>query len=583
MKIPTFALASALVVLGLSKGVANDIYISQNGAGSQSGADAADAAPVAFLNISGNWGSGAGQVNPGETIHLLGAITNSINLCGSGLSLTNPTTLYFESNAMMTAPTLPVGGLWIQCSGMSNLVIDGGVDGIIQLTDNGTCSNYWDPASGNHGTCDYTNFNLQGINAMNMNNFTVRNLTISNLYNRLRGSDDPATGSWKARAFNLSGNNITIQNNVIFNTQDGIDFGYGAPATSNLLVISNYIMGFNHGIVCAAGNAGSGVVPLFYNAFIRSNRIDGMDYYESTNASVGGNYHRDPIFLFNLAVNTNFATSDPTNYYIGCISNVDISYNVIGPGVNPQTVSAGTAAIFNHNYSTNQQLATRIYNNVFALKPPLKWDDGFICAGYSCGNQNIIANNTIIWWHTNITGGGVYYPSGCPIEAGQNCLCVNNILLDGAIGILLGGQPTTNCFTGFGTSNQQYVAGWYSGYNIFSTGGKLTFDQGCESGFGTAKCSFQSYIVGLPQWKALGTNYDNTSSTSAPALNTSTWAPLASDTVARGKGMNLSAFFSNDVYGNPRSPIGPWDIGAVAYVADATPPAPPSDLRVVAP
>jgi hypothetical protein len=553
------------------------IYISQGGAGNQSGADAADAAPLSFLNTSANWGSGSSQINPGETITLIGTITNTITFYGSGLNAGQPTTLYFASNAMISAPTFSTGSIVIYAGNLNNIVIDGGVNGLIQCTDNGTTSAYGNP-EGQSGGNGSSNYNLTGIYGEGVSNFTVRNLTISNLYNRLISSDDPAVGSWTDRAFDLAGNNVSISNCTIFNSQDGIAFGYGATATSNFLVISNYIMGFNHGVICAAGNAGNGVAPIFYNFICRSNRIDGMDYYESTNSSIGNAYHRDPIFMFNLAVNTNFlnTSSDPTNYFIGLISNVDISYNIIGPGVNPQTVSAGSAGIFNHNYSTNQQLATRIYNNLFTLKPPLIFDDGFICAGFVGGLGNIIANNTIICWHTNITGGGVYYPPTLPMETAQNYLTVNNLFLDGTPGIVMGGQVTAACWTtGFNSSDLSYVAGFYSGYNIFSTPNSSwssanAFDVVVPTCFGDTSLSGgtgadQADIVHYSGWQAFGANFDSTSLTGTPSLNTNTWVPFVSDTVARGNGTNLYSYFQNDLYGNARSPAGPWDIGAAEY------------------
>ena len=433
-------LTFSLLLLPWSKVSANDIYVSQNGSNTDGSTaiDAASSVSAAWLNAEG-WQQaslwGANGVHPGDTVHLTGVISNPLTLRFSGLPGSNITIL-FESNAMLSAPTLPTSSCWLNCAGMSNLVIDGGVNGLIQCTDNGTPTNYSN-SGGAHGTSDFTNFNMQGIYAIPANNFTVQNLTISNLYNRLASSDDPVTGSWKARAIQIEGYNVTISNNVIYNTQDGIDFTYTFPASSNLVVVGNSIMGFNHGVVVGAGSYGS--PPLFYNALIRSNKIDGMDYYESANTTVGGAYHRDPIFLFCTAVNTNnlTPTNDPCSYYIGCISNVDVSYNIIGPGVSPQTSSAGTAGIFMHDYSTNQMIRVLIYNNIISLTPPLEWGDGFICAYCVGGSQNIIANNTLVNWHTNITGGGVYYPGEAPIEAGQNFLVVNNLMIDGTPGILL--------------------------------------------------------------------------------------------------------------------------------------------------
>jgi len=585
MNMKLLILTTVLVLWTLAKVFANDIYVSQNGSNTDgsTATNAAHGVSPAWLSAqkwqqSALWG--AHGVHPGDIVHLTGVMSNRLTICFSGVPGHNVTIL-FESNAMLSAPTLPSSSCWINCAGMSNLVIDGGVNGLIQCTDNGTPAHYTNP-EGARGTSHFTNFNMQGIYAMPANNFTVRSLTISNLYNRLASSDDPVTGNWKARAIQIEGYNVTISNNVIYNTQDGIDFTYTFAATSNLIVVGNSIMGFNHGIVVGAGN--DGAAPLFYNALIQSNKIDGMDFYESTNTKVGGYYHRDPIFLFCTAVNSNHFTpsNDPCSYYIGCISNVDVSYNIIGPGVNPQTTSAGSAGIFMHDYSTNQMIRVLIYNNILSLTPPLEWGDGFICAYCVGGSQNIIANNTMVNWHTNITGGGVYYPGEAPIEAGQNFLVVNNLMIDGTPGILLWGQPTTNCFTGgFGTTHQQYVAGFYSGYNVFSTGGRLVFDEGCPTCFGRKSSTFQQYYMGhsgLAQWQALGSNYDWTSTSATASVSESYQLSLGS--IGVGFGTNLSAYFKSDAYGHPRPSSGPWDVGAIIARTTAVI-SPPTNLRIV--
>jgi hypothetical protein len=585
MRSSILALPFLIALASPPVGLANDIYVSQNGSNTNgsTATNAASSVSVTWLNAQ-TWQQaslwGANGIHPGDTVHLTGVISNPLTIFFSGLPGSNVTIL-FESNAMLSAPTLPSSSCWLNCGGMSNLVIDGGVNGLIQCTDNGTPAIYTNP-QGAQGASDFTNYNMQGIYAMPANNFTVQNLTISNLYNRLISSDDPVTGIWKARAIQLEGNNVTISNNTIYNTEDAIDFTYTFPASSNLVVVGNTIMGFNHGIVVGAGSYGA--APLFYNALIRSNTINGMDYYESTNSAVGGFYHRDPIFLFCTAVNTNnfTPTNDPCSYYIGCISNVDVSCNIIGPGVNPQTSSAGSAGIFMHDYSTNQMIRVLIYNNILTLTPPLEWGDGFICAYCVGGAQNIIANNTMVAWHTNITGGGVYYPGEAPIEAGQNFLVVNNIMMDGTPGMLLWGQPTTNCFTGFGTTNQPYVAGFYSGYNVFSTGGKLVFDEGCPTCFGTSGSTFQQYYMGtsgLAQWQALGPNYDSTSTVLTPSLSASYQMALGS--VGAAFGTNLSAFFTTDVYGSSRPSTGPWDVGAIVAFTTIVALAPPTNLRVI--
>ena len=72
-------LVGALVALTLTCGVtrANDVYIAQSAAGTANGADCADAKAASFFNTISNWGTGAGQIGAGTTVHLCGTNTAS--------------------------------------------------------------------------------------------------------------------------------------------------------------------------------------------------------------------------------------------------------------------------------------------------------------------------------------------------------------------------------------------------------------------------------------------------------------------------------------------------------------------------
>jgi hypothetical protein len=206
--------------------------------------------------------------------------------------------------------------------------------------------------------------------------------------------------------------------------------------------------------------------------------------------------------------------------------------------------------------------AFRVYNNIFTLKVPLEWGDNFLGSGYLFGTNNIVANNTLISWHTNITGGGVYYPHEQQIAVGQNCTVVNNLIVDGTPGIFLYGQTVTNCLGNqFGTTNQQYVAGFYSGYNVYASGAAPQFYVGVYSCFGTSGGlgNFTSYFPTYSQWQAFG--FDANSTTNAPTFSTN-WVPAFGDTVCNGKGTNLTAYgITKDYFGNALPATGAWPIG----------------------
>jgi hypothetical protein len=550
-----------LLLPGLPLRAAN-WYVSQTGAGLSNGSSAGNAQTVAWLNKSGTWGT---SIHPGDTVSLVGTITNGITLHGSGASATNPTTIYFTPGAMMSAPVLRGSPpTWIYTSGGgsggSNLVIDGGVNGVIQCTENGTGSAYGGTSAFSVGDVTAIYHEPPSSAAANL---TVKNLTISNLYNRLPSSSDPERGivANDTAIYAIGGCNVLVSNCVLFNNEVAFTYAVGgSQVASNITFVNNRVTGFNHGVTVAIG-ASSGA-PAICNVLIRRNALAEANNYESTNKTVGSRWHRDPVFVFNESrADGSPPAGDPAHYYTGVISNVIISGNLISPPANAQTTTAGTAAIFMDDYSTNQFASVQIYNNIMSLSPPLEWADGFINGAYTSGPGNLIANNTIINWHASLRDGGTYYPAGITIEAGQNYLCVNNLMYDGLPGFLVTGQPTTKYFTGLGTTNQQYFANWYSGFNILYTpkSGYQTFAQALTTGFG-GRAGTQETFPSLVQWQALGRNYDNTSITDQPLLSSSCQYKHGSVGVAAGT--NLSAYFATDFGGNARTNSGPWDIGA---------------------
>src|SRR5580692_4452198 len=126
-------LAAILVMFTASLSTASDIYIAQNAAGGNTGADCADAHAVTFFNSSLNWGW-VGQIAPGTTVHLCGTFNapagtrDYLMFHGSGAS-GNVITLLFESGAVLTAPYWS-GGV-IDVNANSYVVVDGGANGTI--------------------------------------------------------------------------------------------------------------------------------------------------------------------------------------------------------------------------------------------------------------------------------------------------------------------------------------------------------------------------------------------------------------------------------------------------------------------
>src|ERR1017187_5275198 len=77
---------------------ASNIYISQSGAGAQTGVDVGNAYALSWANTSGNWGIGAGKINSGNQLHLVGTFSSQLIIQGDG-SAGNPVLINLESGA----------------------------------------------------------------------------------------------------------------------------------------------------------------------------------------------------------------------------------------------------------------------------------------------------------------------------------------------------------------------------------------------------------------------------------------------------------------------------------------------------
>ena len=107
--------------------------------GSASGSCTSNVQTPAFFNNSANWGSGATQIGPGTVVLFCGTFTGTagqtgFTFQGSGTA-GSPITLQFVTGAQMTAP---YWGSAISCSGKSYVTVNGGTNGSITNTANGT-------------------------------------------------------------------------------------------------------------------------------------------------------------------------------------------------------------------------------------------------------------------------------------------------------------------------------------------------------------------------------------------------------------------------------------------------------------
>ena len=157
MRILTIVCGLVLVLASLA--YASDIYIAQNSAGGNTGADCADAHSASWFNSN---------AIGGNTYHLCGTFTGTAGSTmltppNSGSS-GNPVKRAFESGAVLTAPYWGGNGA-INVNGLSYITIDGSAggngpacgevsqaevacNGTIQNSANGTALTYQQPSSG---------------------------------------------------------------------------------------------------------------------------------------------------------------------------------------------------------------------------------------------------------------------------------------------------------------------------------------------------------------------------------------------------------------------------------------------------
>jgi hypothetical protein len=348
------------VLFGASAAHASDIYFAQASAGGNSGADCANARTVGSL-AAGDW-------SPGNTIHLCGTITapagasGFITAQGSGSS-GSPITLKFETGAILQAPYWGSNGA-IYISGKSYITIDGGSNGLIRATLNGTSG-----GTCPGGACTNQQFVGEGVYLTGTSNIEVKNLTIGDLYDHTSVSDTGGASLHNPWGIGIWGGNtnITLDSNTIHDLNWAIMMqSFGSP-TGPLDFHSNAIYNISVGIGGGDGNPGSTITgPVnIYNNVIHDT--------ESWDANGDVNHH-DGIYIWLTNATSSFTGA--YNVYNNWIYNIKTycSAAIYFDSGASSTYPAGTA--FNNVIGTNCSTGgdgsiydksgkMRLYNNTF--------------------------------------------------------------------------------------------------------------------------------------------------------------------------------------------------------------------------
>lgn len=505
-----------LLLICAAPAFANNVYVAQNSAGGNTGADCADAVAVGYFNSSGNWTGGTPtgiQIGPGTTVHLCGTFTGGagstiLTLQGSGAS-GNQITVVFESGAELEAPYWSTNGA-IYLNGQSHIVINGGANGTIATTANGTSLTFQQACAG-----IYSGYNGSDVE--------VENITITPVYT-IVGDDESNVGQWAGTVgikFDEGYDLLKIHNNNISWTRIGILVQYTTAAS--IAAYSNTIDYSSWQIVIGDANNGShasGVETYANNlgphfqAFEDSGQAvhgDGI-FYQAVNSgsTIGGDVYG------------NYVHGDMCILYGNCTG-----YLFLDGGV---TVNA-----FNNVFS--QDTAPSSGGGVEA--------DIVIRGDGNPPNGVKILNNTII--AASNSAAGIKTDAGGGSSAGSGIQFENNIFQTLGTAAILSGP---NNFNQISASNYQ------------------DFHSATQTACKNVSSSGTCYTT-LANWQAQtiagSVNPDGSSSTGDPMLNSS-FIPQ-SGSAAIGLGTNLCSLsitaLDSDAAASPRPcPSGAWTAGA---------------------
>jgi len=414
---------------------ADDFYIAQSSAGSANGADCADALAVMWLNTSGNWANpkAAGQIGPGDTVHLCGTISSNLAIQDSGSS-GSPITILFESGANLSQPFMQ-GGL--QLNNVSYITVDGGTNGLIQSTLNGTSG-----GACPGGACTYQQ-TAQGIWADPCNNCEIRNLTIANMYVRTSIADEKVDATMVDGIGYLSGSNINIHNNTIHDSGIGIAHRF-SDGDTNINIHDNNIYNVNWGEELSCRETPLAGTISFYNNHVHD--------YANWDDPVNNYYHHNGIHAFGTCQGAAGGTFIYNNIFDG------------NPGLYI------TGHVFFEQWSPFTT-PVYIFNNVFAASANNAW-----VVLYIGGSGSVIANNSFL-------------NGGLALQAATNPIIKNNFFY-GVSGndlfqiyqgtVTFANEVTDLNYNYYSNCNNTYCwdAGNHNATNVFSTW--QTLCAGCD-------------------------------------------------------------------------------------------------------
>ena len=452
--------------------------------------------------------------SPGDISYICGTINapagaTVLTIGWSGTS-SAPIQLIFDSGAIIQAPYLSASG-GIVANGQSWVTINGGANGIIQNTLDGTSGQ-----SCPGGACNVQS-DSSAIYLTGCTHCTVENLNIASVYVRASGDTNQYGAGINVRDSGISGaSNVLLANNTISNAYSGISWFYGTNESG--IEIKGDTIGYtNWGIAVTALEPLDTVTGIT----IHDNNIH--DHANWDDYPSPYNNHHTGVFIFG---------NQTGNALSGCYVYNNYFYGSFGSGVSP--------GLYLDNSSTGDFTCTA-FNNVIVPSSTGSGGKGALTAQNQSGSGpvDLIAyNNTIVATPAS-TG-----PSGLWVQGASMATTLEN-------NIIYGWTYDLTTQTGAGNPASNYNA-WYTGVSA------LYYIGGAE------------YST-LEAWQS-ASGQDAGSISANPNLNLSTWVPNSGSPVI-GLGTNLYGICSGqpnpglgalcfDKNGTARPSSGNWDAGA---------------------
>jgi hypothetical protein len=358
-------------------------WVAQSSAGSADGTSASNAYSIAQLNAASPYSPAAG-----DTVVLSGTITTKLVIPTSG-SAGNIITYQFDTGAKFSTARWATGAIG---STQSYITIDGGTNGIIEATGNGTAR--------------ATQLACIGINITGGSNITIKNLLVRDMYVRTPGSAELVREGQGIVVQDITGG-LLIENCTVTEGDTMIAFVWSLTST-NWIVRDCVLSRCNHGIFASITQNNVVITnPKFYR-----NRVSESDIWEGH-----PDLHLNCIFI--ACESPAAQGGDYTNG--GTAPGLEVYSNYIGPEIG----FTNTAAIFIPDQGWRAFANCMVYNNLFTSDSGTHWNNGCIAVS---SNGALVANNTYI------AGGG----GGTFIQIGQGSASTTGMIIKNNLGTNIG-------------------------------------------------------------------------------------------------------------------------------------------------